>query len=238
MNGYQYGITGFYFSADDAPAWSGTYTVNLEGNPTQWDTLPTPSIWAIASGDYSTGIDQIDNQDELELWLYDAVQAIETDWDVPGELATSTASGIVLLVAGQYYMTGAIPGLNYMAPDIFIMTDAPIEYPDDADWPNNRGEAEETSYTGTPIEATKDLLSTCMGGINPTIASAISVFLGIFALMILSFAKWQTTEYAYMVAPPILYYGARLTFIPWVIFGLACFSAIAYFLWMKFGKFG
>lgn len=237
MNGYNYGITGFYFSATDAPTWGGTHSVSLEGNPTQWSTLPTPSIWALGVSDYSSGATQSANQTELVLWLIGAIQELEQNWNSPGELATATTDGIVLLAAGQYYMLGAIPHLNYMAPDIFIIGDATVNYPDHIDW-SDRGDSAVTEYEDTSLESFKELLSTIMGGINSTVASTIVVFIGILLLMALSFARWQQTEYAYMIAPPILFYGSCLTFVPWVIFGICCFAAVAYVAWMKLGKFG
>lgn len=237
LNGYQYGITGFYFSASTTPAWNDSHSIRLEGNPTKWTTLPTPSVWALTVIDYSSGSGQATNRSQLLTFLITAIQQVEQDWDVMGDLATTTTSGFVLKAAGQYYMLGAIPGLNYMAPDIFLIKEAPIVYPDDKDW-SDRGDAADIAYSGTQIEDFKELLSIIMGSINPTVASSIVVMIGILGLLIVSYMRWNTTEWAYMVAPVLLHYSARLTFIPWALFGIFCFLAISYVLYMKLFKYG
>ncbi|MDD5094060.1 MAG: hypothetical protein PHV74_06755 [Dehalococcoidia bacterium] len=237
FNGYYYGITAFYFSADNVPAWDAAHQVKLEGNPTQWTTLPTPSIWTIGSSDYSAGTDQLENRAELETWLVTAILDLEVDWGVPAALLATTTGGLVLTAEGQYYMVGAIPGLSYFAPDIFMLNSATIGYPDDTEW-SDRATDVEASYADTPIETLKNTLGDMLGGINPVVATTLLVMVGILVLMGLAFFKWQSTEASYAVIPVALLYAAKITFLPWALFGLFAFVAVLYIGWMLLGKYG
>lgn len=233
-NGYQYGIASFYFEASGSPTWNAAHDIRLEGNPTAWTILPTPSIYTLAIADYCTGADQEANQSELAAWLLTTYQEIETNWGVPGELITLTTSGPVLTAYGQHYALGAMPGLNYMCPSVFTVQSVPIDWEED-DWTHQRDTDTETQWSGTKIDDMKTLLADIFGG-NAIILTSIIMLAGIIALMAISYIKWQTPEPSYALVPCLILYAAKISFTPWPVFAFFCFCAAIYIGWILLGR--
>lgn len=231
-NGYYYGITAFYFTSSPCPSWQGLHQIQLEGNPTQWDTLPSESTWNLSAGDYSTSSSSTANRDELESWLILAMQDIETNWNVPGELLQSTTNGIQLTVNGQVYINQAISGCAFLAPGIFTISSTPASYPDDTDW-GNRGDDLETGYSGSRLDDFKEAIGSLFGGIDYRIVFGVIILILAGVLMGVSFARWGETEASYSIIPILLLYSAKLTLFPWELYGLCAFAAAIYIVYSK-----
>jgi len=235
LNGYQYGVTGFYFSVEDAPTWEYAHSIKLAANPTAWDSPPSPTTWTMAAGDYNTSEDQDGNRADLYEWVIGALQDLETDWDVPNELITASSSGLIFTANGQLYIDGAIPGFGYMCPDLYAVVNLSIDWTAE-DWTGERQTQTHASYEDTPIDDAKNFLSTALGGLDPMILTTFLILIG--CVVIISFAalKWGNTEVAYCLIPVIFLYGSRLDLFPWALWGLFCFATAAYIGWMMLGR--
>lgn len=234
-NGYQYGISGMYFSAADAPTWGSLYTVRIDGNPAEWVTPPTVS-YTMETTDYSTAADQNESMSELESWLVDAIQDIEQNWSVPGELITITNIGTIATAEGQHYLLGAIPGLMVMAPGIFAVKYHDVEFPEET-WTRQRGIDTETRFDDTPLEKFQESLSNAFGGIDSVYITSVITVIGVLILMAFSFKRWGSTEPVYGLVPLVMLLGAKIDFFPWEMFALFVFASAAYIGYVIIGKY-
>lgn len=238
QNGYQYGIISMYWAADDAdiPIWEAANTVRLEGNPTAWDTLPTPVTYTMAPADYCDAATQAGNQYELAYLVLQVFTDIEINWGVPGELVTLTNAGTVLTAEGQHYLLGSVPGSNYMCPDIFAVKDIDLDL-DEETWERERDADTEDRYSGTMIEDFKQLLVDSFGGhFHPFFILGALMLLIAILLMAFSYISYGTSEPAYCLVPILVLYFAKLSFTPFAIFGLFTFAAAGYCGWMWLGR--
>lgn len=235
MDGYQYGVSGMYFSAADAPTWAELYTVRIDGNPTVWASPPTVTYTMIAT-DYSSAATQDEAQDELVAWLVDATQDIEQNWDVPGELITLTNIGTVFTAAGQHYFLGAIQGCMAMAPDLFAVKYHDVEWEEET-WTDQRADDTTDRFDGTMLDDLKESLSDIAGGIDAIYVTSVVTIIGVLVLMGLSFVKWGSTDPVYGLLPLVLLLGSKIDFFPWELYGLICFACAAYSGWILIGKY-
>jgi len=115
--GYDRGLIALYFSAAEAPAWEGAYTMILVGNPTlAWGADPPET----SVGDFDLWQDwPISTTQEILasriLWLADQ---LELAWAV--DMIETTASGSRLTEYGESYFVNVIPDLRTMAPSAFV----------------------------------------------------------------------------------------------------------------------
>ena len=115
--GYDKGIFAIYFSADDALAWEGAYTMKLMGNPTlDWAAaIPSTSVAVFDSWSSSTGI--TDTQNELTARILYIADQLELAWGI--NMVDSTGTGSYLSEYGEAYFTNAISNIQAMAPRAF-----------------------------------------------------------------------------------------------------------------------
>jgi len=238
QNGYQYGICSMYWAADnpDKPAWDSLNTVRIEGNPTAWNTLPTPVTYTMSTSDYCDETTQDGNQYEFAYWVLNTFTDIEINWGVSGELVTQTNAGTVLTAEGQHYLLGAIPGANYMCPDVFAVKDVALDLTEET-YTHQRDEDTNDRYSGTMIEDFKQLLVDSFGGhFHPYFILGGLLFLIIILMMAFSYLHYGTTEPVYVLVPVLLLFFAKLSFMPFAIFGLFTFAAAGYSGWMWLGR--
>ncbi len=118
-NGYNEGVFSFYFT--DNITWEGNYTVQIAQNPFYFASPQTWNYDITASSAFSPHVTQESNQAELTsnikldaTWL----KTYYSDYD----LLESSAGGQVLSNPdGENYFRGAIPGLQAMASDLFLV---------------------------------------------------------------------------------------------------------------------
>ena len=122
--GYGYGISAIYFNASNAPAWNGTYTLSLEGNPIQFTSPMSYSI-ALSTANYTTLTSVADNQEDVRSNIVTMIQELEVQWN--HTLLTQSSSVTYLATAGAGYLVYAIPNIKNIAPKLFS---ASILYPD------------------------------------------------------------------------------------------------------------
>lgn len=235
MDGYQYGISGMYFPSSGSATWGSLYTVRIDGNPAVWVSPPTVSYTMLAT-DYSSASGQADNRSELSAWIVNAVQDLEVNWSVPGELITITNIGTILTAEGQHYMLGAIPGLMAMAPSIFAIKYHDVEWPD-ATWSDDRAADTEARFDDTTLEKFQESLTNAFGGVDSVYITTVITIIGVLVLMALSFRKWGTTEPVYGLVPLVLLLGSKIDFFPWELYGLFVFACAAYIGYIVIGKY-
>lgn len=114
-NGYGNLVSGFYFSADDAPAWEGSHQIEIIGLPAHFSPVPTPFYKQLITQDYEQSDDQGGALAIEILRLCDVFKIIYPDI----ALKSTTGTGTVLSAYGEAYFKSALPGLENICPLIF-----------------------------------------------------------------------------------------------------------------------
>jgi len=233
-SGYGEGVMAFYYSADDAPVWGGTYTVTLQGNPIVWgDTDDWKSSYNMNSDDWSTYDDQETNQDALWVHIVSVAQSLETDWS--STLLDSTPRGLVLnTTAGEPYFVQAIIGLRTMCPDCFAVRDTTPNF-GETDWSRAEDLSMRTTTHGTSIGNMVDLIARNMS--VPFITAAAILVLVIYMFVII-YVRRHTGDAADGVLSgfPIIPIAVSLGFIPmagYAVFALLSASLFGYIVFFR-----
>jgi hypothetical protein len=117
--GYGNGISGFYFPASSNLTWGASYKINIYGLPSYYTGLSpvtvdmTPLYWNM---DNSTQEIQREKFYDYIIKLCDDFKPIYGS--VP--LKTTTDGEIALSIYGESYLTGAVPGIYKMCPQLFF----------------------------------------------------------------------------------------------------------------------
>lgn len=125
-SGYGQGIFTIYFPASTAPAWSGNYTMRLEGNPLQtWagGTIPLTSMNPFTKWSTSTSI--ADTSTELGTRIVYLATLLNTAWGIT--TMTQLVSGSTVLgTNGELYFCSLVPSLQTVCPQIFSSASVPV----------------------------------------------------------------------------------------------------------------
>lgn len=118
--GYNLNATGFYFSAADAPAWEGTYTVRISQNPTYF-TAPQSWDYPIAPSSYSTDDTQAGNRTELSIAVIATAGRLEAEYTSYTLLEGGVAGTILSNPTGETYFRKVVYGIQAMCPTLFLL---------------------------------------------------------------------------------------------------------------------
>ena len=225
-DGYDRGIAAIYFSAAEAPAWEGAYTMKLVGNPMLGWTGAPPStsvssfnVWQ----DWVTSTQQIVLASKI-LWLADQ---LELAWTV--DMIETTAAGSKLTTYGEAYFTNAIENLRLMAPSAFS---GQITQPEVEKKEFTEGYSDElaASINGTPLDLTP--LGTAFNLSREVVTTVL--YYGIVVLFIvLIIGKLGSTKPAILMTLPAVIGGAFFG-VPLVITILAGFLSLVMISYVLF----
>lgn len=224
-DGYDRGLVAIYFSAGDAPAWEGSYTIRLVGNPTlSWPGSPPSSsvstfdLWSISTSIGST-------QNELAARVLYFADLLEIQWGV--DLIETAASGSYLTSYGQDYFINAIPYLSIIAPGVFSGSMSAAEF-ETRTYTQTYSTSLRTALIGTPLDFT-DLADAL--GIEVMFVSSILYLVVMAILLYYATVKIRSYKPALLLSAPLIVVGALLGMLPLllaIIMGFFCVMAIAY----------
>lgn len=131
--GYDYGISGFYFSADDVASRGIPYgegsgiRVQLNYNPTiSWASTPSPYTLSTITWNDSTS-----PQIAATIRVRILAQKLEDEWGGVVDIISGASWARALTVYGEDYFTNAVPNIINVCPTIFS------SYKDIPDWPED-----------------------------------------------------------------------------------------------------
>lgn len=128
-DGYDSHVVSIYFDAASAPAWSGAYTVYLQGNPAlAWVAGTPPSVSNSTFSLWYDGGLVSETTERLTTRLRAVGTDLERDWGGTTDLVETIAKGVVLTTDGEEYFTSVITRLRDMCPDLFAEVTVPIDY--------------------------------------------------------------------------------------------------------------
>ncbi len=224
-NGYNYGVSSFYFSADDNPGWGEDYYIHISESPVYF-TSPTDSSFALADINYTILDGQESNRIELKDKLIEITEHLTNAWSIA--LLDQSDAGKVLSTYGELYYRSAIPQLQYICPDIFLYQVADPQYTART-WSGDYINTLENQWDGTPYEAGFAAIGGLFGVDTMIIGSAIVVILCIIVVG-LSVRKVISINAGLMDCYPVILISSLFGLFPLAI---ACF--IDFLAWMYLG---
>lgn len=224
-NGYNYGVSSFYFSADDNPGWGTDYYIRISGSPVYFDT-PIEQSFAVSAVNYSALDGQESNRIELKSKLVEITEHLTNAWSIA--LLDQSDVGKVLSTYGELYYRSAIPQLQYLCPDLFLYQVADPRYTTQ-EWSGDYITTIENQWDGTPYEAGFAALGGLFGVDTMIIGSAIVVILCIIVVG-LAVRRVLSINAGLMDCYPVILIAALFGLFP---FAIACF--ICFLAWMYLG---
>ena len=219
--GYDKGIFAIYFSASDAPAWDGDYTMKLMGNPTlDWSAaIPSTSVAVFDLWSSSTGI--TDTQDELTARILYIADQLELAWSI--NMVDSTGTGSYLSDYGEAYFTNAISNIQAMAPRAFAgsTTQPEWEYKEPVtDYADDRAD----SVIDTPLDMTPVAE---WWGVSRMWASSLLFLLGGIFILYCMLSPTGSYRSLVLLSTPLIIAGGYLGALPMMATVLMGFAAFA-----------
>ncbi len=231
-DGYDQGIAALYFDAATALTWEEPYTIEVRGSPFAWATPPSTSLVLVESL-YSGVNGQSENQDVLYDWAIDALEALETNWSVT--LLESSEEGMILDETGQTYMTGAVPGLQALCPQLFWIKSESMDV-EPRTWGTAQADLYAARFDGTFVGDGMDGLADLLHCTPQLLGGIVFVLIPFILTIILSERVFSTSTPALITLPLLLAMGALLGFLPLAAFALVviCFVLfIGYILFFR-----
>ena len=192
-DGYGQGIVSFYFSAADAGllSWEYPYTIRITSQP-GWITPIVSYDYTMSNSDYCDDTDQDDNHEWLAEWIIDAAEDIESAWGISDTLTTVSIND-VLTETGESYFGRVIPGLRYLCPELFTVNMMSPGWEDET-WSHDNEDAVEGQWdeSGNWVDNALSGIDELVGG--RFILLNFVVLAGVLAVMMVSFARWQTAR--------------------------------------------
>jgi len=230
-SGYDWGIFSFYFSTSDAPAWEGSYTVRLEGNPgLSWDT-GTPPLVSIDSITWHATTTQAATEVLLESKILSLADDLSDRWSVT--LTQEVTGGTTLNSAGVQYFSNSISNLQDIVPDVFPTGVEAVEFTEETHTQSYQtsllGRIDTGDMLGKARASIANLLS-----VDNNLAGAILffAFLGVIIWAIAYGTGGQVRPVAFILIPLVIMGNLigllSLTFT--VVIGLLSVMASAYIL--------
>jgi hypothetical protein len=117
--GYDNNACMFYFSASDNLTWGSEYVINIIGSPGFFTPAPEPQNYSMVAGDWYSLTDQELNQDDMETWVLSVARLLELAYPAYS-LFGATDMGTALSSDGEAFFRQAMPGIQSIAPGIFL----------------------------------------------------------------------------------------------------------------------
>ena len=233
-NGYDTGVVAIYFSAENAPEWAESYTIELTGNPSlDWsgdpptDTDSTFNLWQ----DNGLEVTHV----VLSSRILDLATELEADWDVDMVQQNTETGEYTLTTHGEAYFWGVVPYLSEVAPFIFedivppTVVEPEIEDPDTS---AAYADSLETAISGTLFDMTP--LADEFGVGRGQLTAILYYGMVLFALILLSM-KLKSQKPLMILSIPMVILGAFVG-VPLVVTILAGFAAIGFIGYSLFYK--
>jgi hypothetical protein len=130
-NGYGKGVAAFYFPASDNLSWAASYNINILGPPSYFDPSFVSTYTLSSPTNYTTASTHETNQLAVRDYVLGLADSLTAQYSsIPLKVATD--KGVVLNSYGESYFRGAIPGIQTLCPQLFLVqTYAPVAFATD-----------------------------------------------------------------------------------------------------------
>ncbi len=228
-NGYNKNVLAFYFTAAQAPAWGSELTLRISENPAYFSS-PINTDIDIPVSDYTTLTSAVDNQIDLAGKLIPIIETIGN----ANSTALLTASGNydVLNGAGEILMRGAIPGIDLMAPNLFLVQNLNLNYTNTT-WTTAQFDSYESRFGGTWVGDDMNATSTQLGMPTTMIMTLLVTLPLCLGVIVASSIKLRHTDPGLMCCALFMLMSVQMGWLPKAVFASIyqlCGIYIAY-LW-------
>ena len=203
-DGYGDGFVGFYFDAENVTSlgliWGDPYVLSLEGNPTQFTSIPTIENSSITyrstpSGRFWLTLDLRNLLTDLEdSWVVDLI-----DYSVEGHRAT---------LIGQDYVSRVIPQIGLMAPDLMSSRQEPAIF-EEREFTNAEADRLADFWVGTTFETSMQALADSLN-VEKMVLSTILLLVLAGALTFYMVKITERTEFGLLTIAIVVPLGATI----------------------------
>ena len=159
--GYGHGVGVFYFPASENLSWGEAYILNIQQLPLYYNPAESTS-YTLASSDYSSATLQSDSQYDVANYILGICDEFQAYYPDVG-LKSTTDTAIVLSAYGEAYFRGAIPGLQTICPQLFLVQTYVPELMTTENYTMELGEEYSERLIGTDIERGAERLGDYFG---------------------------------------------------------------------------
>ncbi len=216
-NGYNYGNSSFYLSANASITWGGQYRIRVLEQASAFSSpasFPDTSIPAIA---YSSFNGTSDNQREIAANVIGMARFLQNNYGGNPLLEQSGGGTILSTPEGEDYYRGAMYGLQALAPTLFLVQIITLDTAATG-WTTAQFDTYETQFNGTWVGQSTNATAVQFGLTQDEIMGFGFVGILILGCIIVSAVKFKQTEPGLMAAMVLLIWGARMGWIPTAIF--------------------
>lgn len=204
-NGYTIGSFAFYFEDADAAglAWETGYTIRISQSPGQF-TAPTYWDYVIPVSAYTSSTTQADNQDDMAARVVTMARDMQEEFTDTTFLEQSALGTILSVPEGATYFRGAMPGIQAMAPSLFLIQSLAIEWNMSDNWTTGNADNYTARLSNTWIGNSENATAAQFGITRQTLTGMLYVvpfFVGILAV---SYAAFRKTEPGTLAFIPLL----------------------------------
>jgi hypothetical protein len=228
-NGYNKNLLAFYFTAAAAPTWGSELTLRISENPSYYSS-PLNTDTDVPASDYTTLTATPDNQTDLAGKLVPIIQDIGNANSTA--LLTVSGSYDVLDGAGEILMRGAIPGIELMAPNLFLVQNLNLDYTNST-WTTAQFDSYEDRFTGTWVGDDMNATATQFGMPTTMIMSFLVTLPLCLGAIVASSIKLRHTDPGLMCCALFMLMTVQMGWLPKAVFATIyqlCGIYIAY-LW-------
>lgn len=213
-NGYNYGAFGIYI--ESGIVWDANYTLRISESPAQFDE-PASVDHVIQASVYSSRITQEDNKLELAVNILDIAQNLEQHYTDYALVEASAAGTVLSAPTGENYFRAAIPGIQSMAPSLFLVQIVSLDYTAE-NWTMERFETYEERFEETWVGTSANATASQFGFTVQTAMALIAIMPASIGAIILSHKKWRKAEPGFIVATVLLIMAVVMGWLPKAIF--------------------
>lgn len=237
--GYDQGIFSVYFTAASVPAWSGNYTMRLEGNPTlSWlasdnvTAIPVPTTGVSSFDVWSTSTSQATTEEELTARLLYIADQLELAWGV--DLVETTATGTKLTAYGESYFCNAVENLRAACPDMFSASVSVPEFPE-REHERTFLNYLENQWGGTWVEEWAQGYAGWLG-MQQLLFTSLAFMLFVVIMLVFAAQYTMSVKPLMLMAAVLMIYGARIGMLAGIVpFAIAFLAAlgVGYFFFYR-----
>jgi hypothetical protein len=211
--GYGKGAISIYL-APDTITWEQSLYIRIAQVPDQFET-PVNTDISVLANKYTTFTTQSDNQAEVAANLFTIGQTLETEYDA--QFFTNSDGRNVLTDPGEAYFRGAIPGLQGVAPDLFLIQTDAIDFAT-KQYTTEQFTTYQTRFTGTWVGSAMDAGGDMLGmGGNTFMMFIFTLPLCIGAVVFTSL-KFKKSEPGFILAALFMIMAAIMGWMPMALF--------------------
>lgn len=230
-NGYNDGVFGMYFTS--GITWGTQYIIRISQNPAYFAS-PQSYDYIIAVTDYTTETGQDENQAEMAGNIITLANYLESQYTTYTLLEGGPAGTILAAPQGETYFRGAIPGIQSMAPSLYLTSVVSLDYAS-TNWTLTQAQTYQNRYSTTNMAASENATATQFGVTRQLVLSVAFIIPLCLGTIIIASAKFKKSLVGILVSSVFITMGFSLGWVPAAIFAtlhqlMAIYTSYVWFL--------